>query len=218
MGARGPRGSPRRGAPGRALAACSRPGAELGKEVPAQQLDVAGALAQRRKVQAQDVQPVIEIFTEPPLLDLPGQILVGGSDDANVDRDRMAGPDPLDRLLLQKAEKVRLDVEREVADLVEEDRSAASRFDAPKLALVGAGEGSLLVAEQLGRHQGRRQAGAVDGNERATRRARKFVQRPSRKLLAGAGLAGDQHRGVAGRELPNLFSDPPHRRAVADEH
>ena len=62
----------------------------------------------------------------------------------------LASADAFNGLLLEEAEEVRLDLEREVANLVEEDRAAAGGLDAAELALVRPGEGALLVAEQLG--------------------------------------------------------------------
>ena len=58
---------------------------ELREEVPDQQRDVVGALAQRRQLDREHVQPVEEVAPEPPLGDLLLQVAVGGRDQAHVD-------------------------------------------------------------------------------------------------------------------------------------
>ena len=58
--------------------------------------------------------------------------------------------EPLDLALLQHAQQLHLDVGRDLADLVEEQRAAVGLREAAVVALDRAGEGALLVAEQLG--------------------------------------------------------------------
>ena len=53
----------------------------------------------------------------------------------------------------------------QLADLVEEERAAVGQLELPELARVRAGEGALLVAEQLGLDQGVGDRGAVDRHE-----------------------------------------------------
>ena len=72
----------------------------------------------------------------------------------------------------------------------------------PDLAAGGAGEGALLVAEQLVLQQGLGDRRAVDGDEGALGAGGELVQRAAHQLLAGAALAEEQHGGVgAGRPL-----------------
>src|SRR5438132_11894873 len=72
----------------------------LGEEV----LDEAGyvlfAIAKRRHVDVDDVEPVEEVVAELLLLDLPLQVFVGRADDADVDLDRERRADPFDLALL----------------------------------------------------------------------------------------------------------------------
>ena len=49
---------------------------------------------------------------------------------------------------LERAEQFDLGVERQLADLVEEDGRAVGILEAADMAVEGAGEGALLVAEQ----------------------------------------------------------------------
>ena len=93
---------------------------------------------------------------------------------------------------------------RHVAHLVEEQRAAAGLLEAPRPGGHRAGEGALHVAEQLGLEQGLGERAAVDGHERAARPGRAPVQLAGDQLLAGAGLADDQHRDVGGGDLLDL--------------
>ncbi len=71
--------------------------------------------------------------------------------------------------VLDHAQDLLLEGERHVADLVEEQRAALRLLELARPALVGAGEGAALVAEQLALEQRLRERRAVDGEERARR-------------------------------------------------
>ena len=61
--------------------------------------------------------------------------------------------EPLDLALLERAQQLGLEIDPQAADLVEEERAAVGQLELAGLARVGAGEGALLVAEQLGLEQ-----------------------------------------------------------------
>ena len=85
---------------------------------------------------------------------------------------------------------------RHVADLVEEQRAAPGAFGIAEMALVGAGEGTLLVTEEFAFQEIGWDRRAVHRDERLLRARRDLMQEPRRDLLAGSGLARDQHRQV----------------------
>ena len=64
-------------------------------------------------------------------------------------RKRPLAADPLELVLLEHAQELRLRDRADVADFVEKERAAVGLLDAPRR-LVGAGECALLVAEELG--------------------------------------------------------------------
>ena len=109
--------------------------------------------------------------------------------------------EPLDLPLLEHAQQLHLDVGRQVADLVEEDRRAIGQLEASDLPRERAGEGAFLAAEQLALDQGRGNRRAVHAHHRRRRRRARFVKVRGEELLAGAGLAEEQHRRVRGRHL-----------------
>src|SRR6476659_7265023 len=92
-------------------------------------LDVLRALAQRGQVQRQDIETIVEVFAETALRDRLTQSNIGRCHDANVDIDRLAPADTHDLSILEKPQKVSLQVDRHVADLVEEQRAAVRVLD-----------------------------------------------------------------------------------------
>ena len=95
-----------------------------------------------------------------------------------------------------------------VADFVEEQRAAVGLLEPADALLVGAGEGALLVSEQLRFEQVLLQRGAVHLDEVARRAQRVVMDRAGDQLLAGPRFAADQHRRVA---LRHLLHDGEHR-------
>ena len=151
------------------------------------------ALAQRRHLERDDVEPVVEVLAEPALRDLLGEVAVRRRDHADVDLDRLRAADALELVLLQEAQQLDLDRRRDLADLVEEQRAAVGEREPAVLARHRAGERAALVTEQLALEQRLGERRAVQLDERAVRARRPLVDRVGDELLAGAALAGDQH-------------------------
>ena len=132
---------------------------------------------------------------------------MGGRDHAHVDLDRPGAPQPLELARLQHAQQLGLHLERQLADLVEKERRAVRDLEAPDLARQGPGVGALLPAEQLALHEPGRQRGAVDLDHQAAPARAEPVDGLGDELLAGAGLAANEHRGVRGRDLLHQAQD-----------
>ena len=145
----------------------------------------------RRQAQRHDVEAEKQILAEQSLLNELAQILVGRRDDSHVGLDRRAAADRGVLALLQDTQKPGLRLHRHVADLVEKERAAFGLFEAAGTARIGAGEGTLLVAEQLRLDKVARDCGHVDGDERAGAALAVIVQRARHQFLAGTGLAAD---------------------------
>jgi hypothetical protein len=111
--------------------------------------NVLAALAKRRDLHADDVQPIKEIVAEAPFLHCLVEALIRGGDDAHLHFDRVARADGKDLLLLDRTQELHLQVERQVADLVEEDRAAAGALEKPLLVVDRARERTTQMAEQL---------------------------------------------------------------------
>ena len=110
---------------------------------------------------------------------------------AHVHRLRAVLADRHDLALLEKTEQLRLDVERQVADFVQEQRAAGRGPNQARLIRHRAGERAAAMAEQLAVGQLARRGGAVVGQERRRAARRADMNRARDQLLAGAALAGD---------------------------
>src|SRR5882724_1823442 len=106
----------------------------------------------------------------------------------------------------------------EIADLVEEHGAVVRCLELTDLELVGAREGAALIAEELALEELARHGGAIDLHEWPGSAGGQMVDSPSDKLLAGAGLPGDEDRDVD----PGRFADDlkrfSHRGAAPELH
>ena len=78
---------------------------------------------------------------------------MGGGEDAHVDLDRAVAAHRLEAAFLQHAQQLGLQLERQLADLVEEQGAAVRHLEAARPIAARAGEGALHVAEQLALEQ-----------------------------------------------------------------
>jgi len=118
---------------------------------------------------------------------------------------------------LQRAQQLGLQLGGHVADLVEEERAARGLAEAPQPRLDGTGEGAALVAEQLALEQLARDRRRVDGHEGQRAAMARCVQGARDQLLAGAALAGDQHRHVAARHAADGLEGVEQGRAASHQ-
>src|SRR5438034_8727829 len=155
----------------------------------------------------EDVQAVVEVFAEALLLDQASEVAVRRGDQADVDLDRPGAADTLELLLLEDPEELRLEVERDLADLVEEERAAMGHLEAPDLLRDGSGERAPLVAEELALQETRRDGGAIDLDEGSLTAAASVVDGARDQFFPRAGLAEDEHGRVGRRHSLHLLKD-----------
>ena len=98
--------------------------ASLREEVRREQRNVLATLGERRQLQRDDVQAVIEILAELARRLLRFEVAVRRRDDAHVDRKRLRRADRPHLALLEHAQQLHLQRQRHVADLVQEERAA----------------------------------------------------------------------------------------------
>ena len=165
-------------------------------------------LAQRRDLDREHVQPVVEVLPEASLANLLQQVAVRGRHQPHVHLQRLRAPQTLELARLQHAQQLRLHLERGLAHLVQEQRRAVRHVEAARLARQRSGEGAPLAPEQLALHEPRRQRRAVDLHHHARAAAALPVQRLGDELLSAAGLAAHEHRCVGGRDLLHELQHP----------
>src|SRR4030095_11643966 len=106
-------------------------------------------LTQRRNVDIEDVQAIVQVGAEEALRDHVVQVLVGGRNHAYVDLygARAAQADELARL--QHAQELRLRAGRHLGHFVQKQHSSRRQLDLSGLGLLRTGEGAALESEQL---------------------------------------------------------------------
>src|SRR5262249_13295739 len=106
------------------------PPADLANDRGGDRRDILAARAQGRRLDREDVRPVVEGPTETAGLDIAKEIPVGGRDDPHVHRSALGLADALEGALLEDAQELGLQIERDLTDLVEKQGSADGNLEA----------------------------------------------------------------------------------------
>jgi len=115
------------------------------------------------------------------------------------------------------AEQPGLQIEGQLANLVQKNGAAPGRGEQPVLGPAGPGESPFDVAEELAFDQRRHQRAAVDGDEWLGGIRTVGVDRAGDQLLARPALAQDQGGVVALRDFGEDAVELLHFRRAADE-
>ncbi len=179
--------------------------------------DVFASFPQRRQLQGDDVEAVVEVAAEAALAAHGGEVRLGRGDHPAVHRDQLVGAQAFQLVLLQHPQQLDLQVQRHALDLVEEQAAAVGVLDLADAPLAGAGEGVGLVAEDFTVDQAFRQAAAVQRDEGLGLAPAVVVQAAGDQFLAGAGLAFDEHVGRGVGDVGDQLAQRLHRRRTADQ-
>src|SRR5712692_10721859 len=118
--------------------------------------------------------------------------------------------------LLEDAQELGLQIRRHLANLIEQQRAAFGHLEEALLVRRRAGEGALLVAEELGLDQVLRDRRTVDFDEGTLGSLAVVVERVGYRLLAGAIFPLNQDIGFARRNAFNQVEELLHLLAPAD--
>jgi hypothetical protein len=160
--------------------------AGLVEKVLRQDREVAASIREARERELDASDPPEEIFAERARVAHRVEILVRRGDEPDVHVDGFARPDREDLARFEGTEQLHLELELEIADLVEEERAAVGFDEEARRVGDGAGEGSALVSEERRLEQRRCERPAVDGDERARAPTALGVDVPSEDLFPGA--------------------------------
>src|ERR1019366_9664338 len=94
--------------------------------------------------------------------------------------------------------QVGLRLERDVSNLVEENRSALGNFKFSFLAGLRAGKRALLMTEEFALQKRLRQSAAVNDDQGMISSRAGVMDGARHQFLAGAALSGDSHGRVGG--------------------
>src|SRR5206468_7751836 len=125
--------------------------------------------------------------------------------------------DTLELAVLEHAQKLGLQLQRQLADLVEKERSVARVFEIARFVLRRAGECALGIAEKRGLDQGRRDRRAVQSKPRLHAPPREAMEKVRHHFLACPGFALDERRKGRVGVLADLTLQLLQRRALADQ-
>src|SRR5882762_5523329 len=164
------------------------------REKPVRQLQDVVSLPEGRQRDDELVEAIVDVGAEPAQPHLLLERNIGSGGDPHSNRDGPLAAERLHLSLLQSAQQLRLRGERQIDNLIEEQRAAPGKLELSLLALMGAGEGALLVAEQLRLDQRVGDGTAIDRDKGLVAPGAQLMDRPSHELLAGAGLTLDEHR------------------------
>ena len=95
---------------------------------------VFGALAKRRQLDPDHVEPEVEVLAKRTAAHLRLEIHVRGGHEPRVGAQGLGAADAVELLVLEHAQQLGLDRRRELADLVEEQRAATRLLEAPRAA------------------------------------------------------------------------------------
>ena len=120
-------------------------------------------------------------------------------------------------VLLEHPQQLDLDVHRQIADLVEEDRRVIRQLEASHLPRQRPGKRAFLPPEQFALEERGRNRRAVHAHHRSCMPGAQLVNLRREELLAGAGFAEQQHGRISGCYELYLFEDLPDGAALADD-
>jgi len=116
-------------APGDAVGRTHRIGEAL-DEVLHQHREIPAPGSQRRNIEIEGVDSIVEILAEQAVRDARAQVAVSRGDDAHVDLHRLVAAERFDRSFLQHPEQLGLRRLRQLRDLVQEQRAAMRGLEA----------------------------------------------------------------------------------------
>src|SRR5262245_54661297 len=111
--------------------------------------DIFSSFPLRRQHNRHDVQMMIEVFTKPTLLNSRVQVPICRRNGPHVKVDGSTTTDSIEFTLLEKSSKPGLTLVRNIAYLVEINRSAIRQLHLAFFELVSACERSLFMAKQF---------------------------------------------------------------------
>ena len=154
--------------------------------------------AQRGNPDWEDIQPVKKIGTDFLLLQQSAKVPIGCGDQARVGGEGTRTSQALKLALLQDAQQLGLELERNLPNLIQEDGSAIGQLKAADPLRDGAGEGASLVSKEFTFQQSGRDGGAIQFHERTRMPGAQVMQSAGNQFLSRPGLAINKDGGIGG--------------------
>jgi hypothetical protein len=191
---------------------------EVRNKMLGEQADIVSAFAQRRQVDRDHVEAIVEILAKLAFANRLFNVAVRRGDYTDVYRNVVDPAHPAKRPLFQEAQELGLKRGRHVAHLIEKHRPTVRQFEQTFLLLPRIGERAALVPEEFALQQGLRQGGAGDVHETAMGPVGIVVNDTGSQILAGSTVTAQEHGGRAA--LGDILKQVEHanHRLVAPDH
>src|SRR5262245_9554654 len=142
---------------------------------------------------------------------------IGCGNDAHIDVERLRTTDPLELLLLEDTQDLRLERQRQITDLIEKHRSAMSDLEPARLPLSGPRERPFLLAEEVRLEQRLRNGRTVDRHKRPVGTWTEGMQRAREELFPCPALALEENGRVGRGRAMELLRHLPELSVFADD-
>ncbi len=144
---------------------------------------------------------MIQVGAEAPCAYQLFQVAVGGGHHADIHADLFAAAQPVVREAVQGPQQLGLDLEIEIANLVQKECSFVGEFEKAGLHGIGTAERAFLVTEKLALYQMLRNGGAVHVYPWMLAALRVIVDDARNHLFSRAGFARNQHGSRLARQF-----------------
>src|ERR1700685_3401468 len=128
--------------------------------------DILPSLAKWWYLNRKNIEPVKQILAELIVADHQRQIPMGRRDKANVNMNGLVAPQPLELMFLQRAQQLRLQLQTNVANFIQEQRAVIGNFKTAAFLHQSAGERTLLMSEQFACDKPGWNSSAIETHER----------------------------------------------------
>ena len=191
-------------------------GGNKSDEVFDQEGDVFLPVAQGWELNHHHLQAIKEVLTEAACGHHSFDILVGGGDDADIDRRRCDSAYPQEAAFLDHPQHLDLHRDGRLTYFIKKYRAAVCGLQQPKFRADGAGKGAFFMTEEFIGDEFFAERPAVKGNEGMAGPVAVRMERSCDQLLAGAAFTLDQDIAVEGGNLPDGLEDFLHGRGTAN--
>ena len=170
--------------------------AKVERKLTEQQGDILFAVTQGGYAYLYGIESVVEVLAELTVLYGAPHIEVGGGYDAYVGLEHLGAAHADILAALQHAQQLDLGLQRHLAHLVEEERTAVSDFEVALLLGMRIGIGAAFVSEELAIHRALGDGAAVDGKVGTVLTGRTVVDDAREMLFADARLTRDEYTQI----------------------
>src|SRR5487761_66292 len=153
-------------------------------------------VAQRRNINCDDVEPVVQVLAKRALFQSGAQVAIRRYNQPHIHLQGFCSAQTLKLAFLQYAQQLHLNRRRHVADFVKKQRAFVGEFEFPGLAGGRAGERSLFVSEKLAFEKVFRNGCAVDFDKRTGSATGMLVNGARDQIFSAAAFTAEQDSGI----------------------